>query len=230
MMPIVCAAIIAAAIFLIMRRKKNLHNSADLTMTRLKEALEGVREQEHKAPDVFLTILEVHVLHKGFRVADLSTFHLQGLRCKARLEVEGTVAQLAGMITADAATWVFAAASAGETAAAKALGVTRWGLGEKAAVSAASVQDTLAERAAEGCEIKCVDFEFVVNLEKTFGQEAVVAKAQIIKSSLETLNKVMSVSIVQMYIEDMFSRRVTAFITKWWKENEPTHDDSTTNV
>jgi len=201
------------------------HAAEDLTLIKLKEALEGAREQEHAAPDVYLTILEVNVLHKGLRVADLATFSLEGLGCKARIEVTGTAAQLAGMITADAASWALAAIGAGETAVGGALGVTGFGLGEKASAAAIEAQSALAEKAAEGCETKTVDFDVIVDLEKTYGQDAVVARARVEKSSVEAVDTVMSLSLVQGYVEDMLSRRVTAFISSWWRENVPARDE-----
>merc|ERR1712048_1058179 len=146
--------------------------------------------------------------------------NLRGLECKTRIEVTGTVTQLAAMMTAGTAKRMMGAASKGEAAAAKALGIKDWKLGEKAEAAAAGLQFKLgSDTKAKHSETRCVDFDVIVDLQKTSVREEVVANVQIVKSSTEALNKVMSVSTVQNYVEDVFSQRMTAFVSQLYQES-----------
>jgi len=185
----------------------------EFTLAQLKTALEGAREQEWEAPDVWVTILNVD-LKEGLEAQDINVFSLKGLAVRARVEIIGTIAQLTGMLAADSAKKVMDKVSIGEKTVAKFVGLQSLGIGELAAQGAAATKSSLAGKAAEGSETKSAEFDLKVDLVKTVGVASVNAKVQILDSSSTAIKKYLSNALIQKYVEDALSRRVTHELTE----------------
>lgn len=186
----------------------------EFTQRQLKDALEGAEEQVSEAPDVLVSVVEV-VLKDGVTMNSLTCFSLRGVQCMVRVAVRGTPAQMAGMVAAHHAGKLLDLVGHGEKAITGALGVAHMGLAGRVAASTADAKVQLAESAAAGHEFQTVDFEIVLDLEKMAGIEEVTAKVVAVTSSHETINKVMSVTTMQKYVEIAISRRASQQVTDW---------------
>jgi len=189
----------------------------EFTLAQLKTLLEGSRQQEWEAPDVWVEILEVDLSH-GLEVCDINIFSLKGLHVKIRVDVTGTVPQLAGMLAASSAEKAMGKVGVGENLVAEKLGLRSLGLGAFAAKSAAKAKTGIAGMAAAGSETKTADFDLKVVLEKTLGVAEVVAKVEILGSSSDVLKKYLSDTTIQRYAEDALGKRVTSELTNLHKE------------
>merc|ERR1719210_373053 len=189
----------------------------EIALSQLKAALEGTREKEWDAPDVYITILEID-LKDGVEATDLNIFSLKGIATKARVEIIGTAAQLAGMVAADGTKKAAEGLSGVEKAIAEKTGLPSLGIGSFVTKWTEDTKTGLAAKAAEGTETKAADFDLLVDLEKTVGVAEVIAKAKILDTSSESIKKWMSNSIAQRYCEDAISRRVTNELTNLHKK------------
>jgi len=189
----------------------------EFTLGQLKAGLEGSRQQEWEAPDVWVEILEVDMSH-GLEACDINIFNLKGLHIKIKVDVIGTVPQLAGMMAASSAQKAMGKVDAGESLMTRKLGLPSLGIGAFAARNAAKAKASLAGKAAGGTEIKSADFDLKVDLEKTLGVAEVVAKVEILSSSSDALKKHLSDTTIQRYAEDALSKRITSDLTNLHKE------------
>jgi len=189
----------------------------EFTLAQLKTSLEGSRQQELEAPDVWVEILEVD-LSQGLEACDINIFSLKGLHVKIKVDVIGTVPQLAGMMAASSAEKAMGKVDVGESLVARKLGFRSLGLGAFAAKSAANAKAAIAGKAAAGSETKSADFDLKVDLEKTLGVAEVVAKVEVLDSSSDVLKKYLSDTTIQRYAEDALGKRVTSELTNLHKE------------
>merc|ERR1719188_2438261 len=112
------------------------------TLGNLKEALEGSRIQEWSEPDVFVEILEVD-LGNGVEPS-LLNFSLKDVKIKAKVEVIGTAAQLAGMVAAGGAKKAADKVSGAEAALEERFGLPALGIGLYVSDAASSAKAKLA--------------------------------------------------------------------------------------
>jgi len=189
----------------------------EITLAQLKTSLEGSRQQEWESPDVWVEILEVDLSH-GLEACDINIFSLKGLHVKIKVDIIGTVPQLAGMLAASSAKKAMDKVDVGENFVAQKLGLRSLGLGSFAAKSASKAKAGLAGQAAAGSETKSADFDLKVDLEKTLGVAEVVARVEILNSSSDVLKKYLSDTTIQRYAEDALGKRVTSELTNLHKE------------
>jgi len=190
----------------------------EFTKEQLKTLLEGSRQQECEVPEVWVEILEVDMSH-GWEASDINITSLKGLHIKSKIEVIGTVAQLAGMVAARGAESAMGKVDAGESLVTRKFGLPSLGIGAFAARNAAKAKTNLAGKAASGSEIKSAEFNMNVDLQKTFGVAEVVANVQILDSSSDALKKYLSDTIIQRYAEDALSKRITRDLSSLHKEH-----------
>lgn len=184
------------------------------TLDSLKEALEGSRVQEWDEPDVFIEIMQVD-MGAGVEAASLLNFHLKEVKIKAKVDIIGTAAQLAGMVAAGGAAKAGAKVSGAEAALTEKFGLPALGIGQYVADAAAGAKTKLASSASSGTETKSADFDLVVDIEKVLGVEEVKTQAKIVGTSSDALSKYIAQTSIQAYAEDAISRRVTAIVTDW---------------
>jgi len=183
-------------------------------LAKLKAAMEGSRVQEWEGPDVWVDIKEVD-LGEGVDAASLLNFSLKGVRVKTGIEIVGTAAQLAGMVTAGGTAKAAEKVSAAEDALTEKVGLPSLGIGSYVAGAAAAAREKLAASASSGVETKASDFDLVVDLEKVFGVEEIKSKVTIVGSSSDAITKYIGDSVLKVYAEDAISKRVTTIITDW---------------
>jgi len=186
----------------------------EFTLKQLEYELLNAVTQVHEAPDVFVTVTDI-TLKDGVGLSSLTSFRIKGLLCRVEVKVQGTAGQMAGMVAAHHAGKLFSLVGQGERAIAGALGVSHTGFADKASASAAEAKASLAGSAAAGQESKSVDFEIVLDLEKVAGVEEVQTKAVAVTSSHDAINKVMSVGMIEKYVEIAVSRRVSQAVIEW---------------
>lgn len=190
--------------------------ASEYTFAQLRQSLEGAKEHVHKAPDVYVTILQVN-MQEGVEVRDLLNFRLSGLKCRVRLEVTGTAAQLAGMVAAGAAKKVGKVAGKAEAAVAGALGFSALGVGDAVASGAGGIRDALAGKASEGTETKSVEFDMNLDLGVRKGGEEVSAVVSIAGDAFDRINQVVPVSAATKYVEEAITERVKEMIRDYAK-------------
>merc|ERR1712032_117713 len=88
-------------------------------------------------------------------------------------------------------------------------GLPSLGMGHFVATFAEEAKEKFAGAAAAGSETKTADFDVLVDLEKTFGVAEVIARAKVLDTSSDAIKKWMSNTVVQGYVENAISRRVT---------------------
>jgi hypothetical protein len=181
---------------------------------KLKDAMEGSKVQEWVGPDVWVEIKQVD-LGEGVDVASMLNFSLKGVKVKTQVEIVGTAAQLAGMVTAGGAKAAAEKVGAAEAALKEKLGLPSLGIGSYIADAAAGAKEKLATSASSGVETKATDFDLEVDLEKVLGVEAVKSKVKIVGASSDAITKYIGDSVLQLYVEDAISRRVSSIVTDW---------------
>jgi len=207
-------------------------------LAKLKEAMEGSKVQEWEGPDVWFEIKEVELGEgvgaetsllisttsgKEFRQTSLLNFSLKGVKMKVRVEIVGTAAQLAGMVTADGAKKAAEKIGNAESALEEKFGLPSLGIGAYVAGAAASAKEKLSNAAkasnSSGVETKASEFDLVVDLEKVLGVEEIKSKVTIVGSSSLSnsvaITKYIGNGDLQLYAEDAISKRVTTIITDW---------------
>jgi len=189
----------------------------EITLSHLKTSLEGSRLQEWESPDVWVEILEVDLAH-GLEACDINIFSLKELHVKIKIDVIGTVPQLAGMLAASSAKKAMDKVDVGENFVARKLGWRSLGLGAFAAKKASKAQAGIAGQAAAGSETKTAEFDLKVDLEKTVGVAEVVVRVEITDSSSDVLKKYLADTTIQRYAEDALAKRVTSELTNLHKE------------
>lgn len=199
--------------------QEKLKAAADeFTLGELKAAFVGQSTKVSEAPDVLVTVEDVALKEGGAGLSSMSSFSLKGLLCKVKLQVQGTPAQMAGMVAADYTGKLFELLAQGEKAVTGALGVAEVGVAERVSSKAAGAKASLAESAAAGQEHKALSFDVVLDLVKVAGVEEVMAKVVAVTSSHEAVNKVMSIGSVKKYVEVAVSRQVSQVMTEWQKK------------
>merc|ERR1719277_1403886 len=134
--------------------------------------MEGSKIQEWSGPDVWIEIKEVD-LGGGVDVQSLLNFSLKGVKVKTTVEIVGTAAQLAGMVTAGGTEKAAEKVGAAEEALTERFGLPSLGIGSYVADAAAGAKAKLAASASSGVETKSADFDLDVDLEKVLGVEEV---------------------------------------------------------
>lgn len=183
-------------------------------LAKLKEAMEGSKVQEWTGPDVWVEIKEVD-LGEGVDAASLLNFSLKGVKVKTRIEIVGTAAQLAGMVTADGAKKAAETVGKAESALEEKFGLPSLGIGSYVAGAAAGAKEKLSTSASSGVETKASEFDLVVDLEKVLGVEEIKSSVKIVGSSSDAITKYIGNGALQLYAEDAISKRVTSIITDW---------------
>lgn len=180
----------------------------------LKTAMEGSKIQEWSGPDVWIEIKEVD-LGDGVDVQSLLNFSLKGVKVKTTVEIVGTAAQLAGMVTAGGAAKAAEKVGAAEEALQERFGLPSLGIGSYVAGAAAGAREKLATSAGSGVERKAADFDLEADLEKVLGVEEIKSTVKIVGSSSDAITKYIGNTALQAYAEDAISRRVTSIVTEW---------------
>jgi len=183
-------------------------------LAQLKEAMEGSKVQEWSSPDVWIEIKEVD-MGAGVDVASLLNFSLKGVKVKTQVEIVGTAAQLAGMVTAAGAAKAGEKVGAAEDVLKEKLGLPSLGIGSYVAEAAAGAREKLSASASSGVEKKASDFDLEVDLEKVLGVEEIKSTVKIVSSSSETIAKYIGDGTLKLYAEDAISKRVTSIVTEW---------------
>lgn len=183
-------------------------------LAQLKTAMEGSKIQEWTGPDVWIEIKEVE-LGDGVDAQDLLHFSLKGVKVKTTVEIVGTAAQLAGMVTADGATKAAEKVGAAEEALKEKFGLPSLGVGSYVAGAAAGAKEKLAASATSGVERKAADFDLVADLQKVMGFEEIKSTVKIVGCSSDAITKYIGNTALQAYAEDAISRRVTSIFTEW---------------
>lgn len=181
-------------------------SASEHTLTQLQQALEGSREKMSDEPEVYVTIVKVG-MQDGMKVDDLFDFRLSGLKCRVRLEVKGTVAQLAAMVAAGAAMGI-----AGTFR--KLTGLSAGGVGK----ALGGFRSGVAAKAAGGEETKSVEFDINLDLGVRKAGEEVDAVVTIGKDMFGKVNQVVPVSRATAYVQQAIARRVKEIITNWAKK------------
>jgi hypothetical protein len=163
---------------------------------------------------VWVEIKEVD-LGEGVDAASLLNFSLNGVKVKTGVEIVGTAAQLAGMVTAAGTTKAAEKVSAAEDALKDTVGLPSLGIGSYVAGAASAASKALAASASSGVEKKASDFDLVVDLEKVLGVEEIKSTVKIVGSSSDAITKYIGNTVLQAYAEDAISKRVTTIITDW---------------
>lgn len=180
--------------------------ASDYTLKQLQQALEGSCEKVASEPDVYVTLVKVE-MQDGMKVDNLFEFRLSGLKCRVRLEVKGTVAQLAAMVAAGAAMGVVGK-----------LG-KRLGLGSNAVgTKLGGLRSGVAARAREADKTKSVEFDINLDLGVRRGGEEVNAAVTIGKEWFARIDKIIPVSKATAYVQEAIARRVKEIITNWAKD------------
>jgi hypothetical protein len=174
-------------------------------LNQIKEALEGEAMQVAKAPDVSIAILEVKMPEK-LDVENLLNFRLEGLDCRARLEVVGTAPQLAGMV----------AAGTIETALGKAeAALPGWDFIKKTAATVAAAKDKLASSAAAGTAKKTVEFNMYLDLGVTKAGLEVSTNVTIVQEALAKVEKIVPVPRAVAYVEEAVRQKIQKAAQEW---------------
>lgn len=176
----------------------------EFTLTQLKAALEGTKEQAWEAPDIWVTIVQVD-LKEGLGAQDINIFSLKGLIVKARVEIIGTMRQLTAMMLANSAEKAMGKLGAGEKRG-------------KLVQKIANAKSNVAANAANGSITRSAEFDLNVDLVKTVGVAEVVANVQILDSSSKAIKKYLSNAKFQKYAEEMLSRQMTCALTQFHQE------------
>lgn len=179
--------------------------ASEYTLLQLKQALEGSTTKVAEAPDVLVTILSVDV-QDGMQVDDLFDFRLSGLKCRTRLEVRGTAAQLAAMLATGAVL------GAAETVG-RLTGLGTGKVGEKLA----DLKGSVASKAAAGQEAKSVELDVNLDLGVRRAGEEVDAAVTIGKDFLSKLDGIIPVGRATRYVQEAITRKVKEVITTWAK-------------
>mmetsp|Transcript_124619 Transcript_124619/g.338536 ORF Transcript_124619/g.338536 Transcript_124619/m.338536 type:complete len:291 (-) Transcript_124619:117-989(-) len=180
--------------------------ASEYTLKQLQQALEGSCEKVASEPDVHITLVKV-AMQDGMKVDDLFEFRLSGLKCRVRLEVKGSVAQLAAMVAAGAAMGAL-----GKFKRLTGLGSNT--VGERLA----GVRSGVAAKAREAEETKSVEFDVNLDLGVRRGGEEVNAVVTIGKEWFAKIDKIVPVSKATAYVQEAIARRVKEIITNWAKE------------
>jgi len=179
--------------------------ASEHTLTQLQQALEGSREKMAEEPEVYVTIVKIG-MQDGMKVDDLFDFRLSGLKCRVRLEVKGTVAQLAAMVAAGAAMGI-----AGTFR--RLTGMSAGGVGK----TLSGFRSGVASRAAGSEETRSVEFDVNLDLGVRKAGEEVDCVVTIGKDMLGRVDKVIPVSRATAYVQQAIARRVKEIITSWAK-------------
>mmetsp|Transcript_45571 Transcript_45571/g.120446 ORF Transcript_45571/g.120446 Transcript_45571/m.120446 type:complete len:250 (+) Transcript_45571:77-826(+) len=175
------------------------------TLKELKKALEGSKSRMHEKPDVDVTILEVN-FQEGLDV-DIFNFSLSGLKCRVRMDVTGSAAQIAAMAAADAA-----------KGAVKKVSALTGGWGESLAQGIGGLRDAAHSSAASGDEVKNVEFDVNLDLGVRKGGEEVSTAVSIVGDALDQVDKVIPVKTAVQYVEKAIGDKVKEIISEWAKD------------
>lgn len=182
------------------RKKAGAH-----TLQQLKVALEGAKSHVHEKPDIDVTIVEVN-FQDGLEV-DVFNFSLSGLKCRVKMDVAGTYAQVAAMVAADAA-----------KGAAKQVAKFTGGFGESLAQGLGGLRDQAHSSAAGGDEVKTVEFDINLDLGVRKAGEEVSTAVSIVGDALDEVNKVIPVKTAVQYVEKAIGDKVKEIIQNWAKD------------
>uniref|UniRef100_A0A7S4W2G3 Uncharacterized protein n=1 Tax=Alexandrium monilatum TaxID=311494 RepID=A0A7S4W2G3_9DINO len=174
------------------------------SLKQLQKALEGSKSRVHEKPDVDITIQKVE-FQDGMEV-DIFNFSLSGLKCRVRMDVVGTAAQLAAMVAADAAKGAMKKIS-------KAIG-----MGESLAQGMGGLRDAVHASAAEGTEVKSVEFDANLDLGVRKAGEEVSTAVSIVGDALDEVDKIIPVKTAAKYVEKAIGDKVKEIITTWAKD------------
>jgi len=186
----------------------------EFTQNRLKDALIGEpATQVHKAPEVFVLVKDVTLQDAEF--TGINAFTLRGVETKVEMKIQGTTAQMAGMVAAHKAGKLFDFMSQGEKALTGALGVEGLGLADKASAATKEARDGLKTSAASGDDCKVLEFSALFDIEKVAGIEAVKATCTSITSDTGGIMKIMSLDMMKKYAETAISHKASRAVTDW---------------
>eukprot|EP00406_Dinophysis_acuminata_P064625 CAMPEP_0179289598 /NCGR_PEP_ID=MMETSP0797-20121207/41383_1 /TAXON_ID=47934 /ORGANISM="Dinophysis acuminata, Strain DAEP01" /LENGTH=205 /DNA_ID=CAMNT_0020998605 /DNA_START=81 /DNA_END=698 /DNA_ORIENTATION=+ len=173
------------------------------TVLELLESLDGLGVRVSEAPDIRLAILEVEK-RDGLDGVDPSDFSLAGLKCRAKLSVSGSVAQLAGMAASKAAQKVFEKAAA----------LTGAGIGNVVAEGAQKLHGSLAKNATEASETKSMEASMYLDLEVRGAGEEVTAAVSIAPNAFQSIEQLIPVPTAVSRIEAEIAMKVRAIIAQ----------------
>jgi len=175
------------------------------TLKQLKQALEGSVSKVHEKPDVDVIIIEAN-FQDGLDV-DVFNFSLSGLKCRVRMDVRGSAAQILTMGAADAA-----------KGAAKKVSALTGGWGDSLAQGLGQFRDDQHATAAGGEDTKSVEFDVNLDLGVRKAGEEVSTAVTIVGDALDQVDKVIPVKTAVKYVEKAIGDKVQEIIRNWAKE------------
>jgi len=186
----------------------------EFTQNQLKDALVGEpATQVHKAPDVFVLVKEVTL--QDVELTGINAFTLRGVETKVEMKVQGTTAQMTGMVAAHKAGKLFDFMSQGEKAITGALGVDGLGLADRASAATKEAREGLKTSAASGDDCQVLEFSALFDIEKVAGIEAVKVTCTSITSDTDAIIKIMSLDMMKKYAETAISLKASRVVTDW---------------
>jgi len=188
--------------------------TTEFTQNRLRDALVGEPvTQVHTAPDVFVLVKEVTLQDVEF--TGINAFTLRGVETRVEMKIQGTAAQMTGMVAAHKAGKLFDFMSQGEKALTGALGVEGFGLADRASAATKEAREGLKTSAASGDDCKVLEFSALFDIEKVAGIEAVKVTCTSITSDTGAITKIMSLDMMKKYAETAISQKASRVVTDW---------------
>jgi len=145
----------------------------------------------------------------------INAFTLRGVETKVEVKIQGTTAQMAGMVAANKAGKLFDFMSQGEKALTGAVGVVGLGLADKASAATKQAREGLKTSAASGDDCRVLEFSALFDIEKVAGIEAVKVTCTSITSDTDAINKIMSLDMMKKYVETAISQKASQAVTDW---------------
>eukprot|EP00406_Dinophysis_acuminata_P058653 CAMPEP_0179270436 /NCGR_PEP_ID=MMETSP0797-20121207/31467_1 /TAXON_ID=47934 /ORGANISM="Dinophysis acuminata, Strain DAEP01" /LENGTH=202 /DNA_ID=CAMNT_0020978773 /DNA_START=83 /DNA_END=691 /DNA_ORIENTATION=- len=173
------------------------HATTNVTVLTLLESLDGSSIQVNEAPDMYVTILEVEK-RDGLDAVDSSDFSLTGMKCRTKLSVSGSVAQLAGMAASKAAQRVFERAAV----------LTGSSIGKAVAEGTQKIHGSLAKNATEASETKSMEASMYLDLEVRGAGEEITAVVSIAPNAFQSIEQLIPVPTAVSQIEAEIARKV----------------------